>query len=974
MTMFRLIVKIFSVSSLLLLVSLKDASAALPPNFDEKLVKSLSLLTDFVFLPDGQMLISEKNGKIHVMENPLSLDSGIRTVMNLEGVICNNGERGVNSMLVDPNFNSNRYVYVYYTWNKNNFCGTDSDQAPVNRLSRFTLANDFSFGSEKHLVQTDPVVKQYHNAGGIVWGNDGNIWLVTGDGGEREHNFYTAAGQRPDNLRAKLIRITPSGGIPSDNPFRGSNSARCNDTGMTSEGKECQEIYALGLRNPWSMSSDPYVTDKVRLLINDVGGSAWEEVNEAGSDHRAANYGFPVREGPCKLAKTTDCDNQDAEFTSPYYYYIHRTNPDPEKKDEGAGTAGDFLPPNSGWPAEFNGSYFYADFVFNEIYRLVENGGSDCKSCNPPTSRFDAVPFFQVPRITRIHFGPDDNGKKAMYYISHGGDGFSPGIRKIFYAGSANRVPVAKIDANPTFGALPLTVTFDGSSSTDPDGDSLSYEWDLNGNGNVDSTSSSTTFTFENAGMYTGTLTVKDGNGGTSTQTIRIDAGNVPPVPRITMPLDDTLFSVGDVLTLVGSATDEQEGALPDSALEWYVDKYHADHTHPYLAWTSGNNIAIDPAPIPEDFMAATNSFLRIYLKVADSTGLSATVTRDIYPNKVTMDFTSEPSGMTLILDGYEVTTPYTGVSWDKHTLKLEAPDQGLMVFDSWSDAADRVHNIPVGGDVGSSFRAIFRELQLNTILTSASSGITSEDGPVAIDGLNGLTIEQLSNGKLMIMNTINSSMIWESNPSSVTESTYRTFLQSDGNFITRRTTDDAVVWKSQSEGGKVDSSCGSAFLAIEATAQILGVYCGAEDNSSGSLWSIETGPVLAATGAPTLATPTMEPTIETSLPTRMPTGVGADPTAAPAVPMEPTTDVADPTAAPAAPMEPTTDGADNPTTAPAAPMEPTTDEVDDPTAAPAAPTGSGSDRGIDDSAATSGVPTFFFVSMIVLFGIVAAL
>ncbi|KAL3942729.1 MAG: hypothetical protein SGBAC_003136 [Bacillariaceae sp.] len=892
--MLRSIVKIFSAASLLLLLTLKDAvNAEFPPDFDDKQVKSISLLTDFVFLPDGQMLISEKNGKIHVMEDPLSLNSGTRTVANLEGVICTNGERGVNSMLVDPDFNTNRYVYVYYTWNKNDFCGTDSDQAPVNRLSRFVLSDDFSFGSEQHLLQTDPVIKQYHNAGGIVWGSDNNIWLVTGDGGEREHNYYTAAGQRLDNLRAKLIRITPDGDIPSDNPFQGADSVRCNDTGMAETGKECQEIFALGLRNPWSMSMDPKVTDGTRLLINDVGGSAWEEINEAGSGFAKANYGFPVREGPCKLAKTTDCDNQDAEFTSPFYYYIHRPNPDPDLKDEGAGTAGDFLPPDSGWPAEFDGSYFYADFVFNSIYRLIETDRSDCKSCDPPTSRFDAESFYEAPRITRIHFGPDSDGKKALYYISHGGDGFGPGIRKIFFTGTANRLPVANIDASTTYGALPLSVTFDGTGSIDLDGDELSYEWDLDGDGTIDSTSSTASFTFETAGIFTGTLTVTDGKGGSSTETVRIDAGNTPPVLQITMPSEDAIFSVGDIMTLVGSATDAEEGDMPDSALEWYVDKHHADHTHPYLAWTSGNNIPIDPAPIPEDFMAATNSFLRVYLKVADSTGLSATVSRDIQPNKVTMDFTSEPSGMTLILDGFEVTTPYTGVSWDKHEMKLVAPDQGLMVFQSWSDGASQSHNVPVTAG-GASFHAVFRELQLNHIMSSTSPGITSEDEPVAIEGLDGITLEQRATGKLMIMDTVKATMIWESFPdtgTNDTETLYRTYLQNDGNFITKRVADDIVVWKSQNEGGEVDSDCGTTYLAIEAAAQILGIFCGPADTTSGSLWTTESGQVLDPTDSPIAVPATMEPT------TAQESTNDSDPTSAPG-PTGPTAGEADSAAA----------------------------------------------------------------------------
>jgi len=267
---------------------------------------------------------------------------------------------------------------------------------------------------------------------------------------------------------------------------------------------------------------------------------------------------------------------------------------------------------------------------------------------------------------------------------------------------------------------------------------------------------------------------------------------------------------------------------------------------------------------------------------VADSTGLSAEVTRDVQPNKVTMDFTSEPSGMTLILDGYEVTTPYTGVSWDKHELKLQAPHQDQMVFESWSDGGSQIHYITVGAG-GSDFHAVFREWKLNTLLVNGSTGITSDDGPVAIDGLEGVVIEQLANGKLVVMNSIDAITIWESNPTSDVEDTYRTSLQSDGNMITRRLSDNAIVWASQDVGGGVDATCESSFLAIEALAQTLGIYCGTADNNSGSLWTIETEPLFAPSAFPTVAPTTLEPT---RLPTRIPT-TPAEPTADPAQPTQ---------------------------------------------------------------------------------------
>lgn len=847
-----------------LLVS-QPASAALPPDFDDNQVASLGFITDFAFLPGGQLLISEKSGNIFLMEDPLSLGSNLTQVLDISGRICTNGERGINSMLIDPNFNSNRYVYVWYTWNWNNSCGTDSDDSPVNRLSRYSLTGDFKFdeSTEIKLFQTDPVIKQYHNGGGVVWGNDDNIWLVTGDGGEREYNFYEAAGQKLDNLRAKLIRITPSGGIPADNPYQGPNSVRCSESGQTSEGKECQEIFALGLRNPWGLSIDPNDKSATRLMIIDVGGSKWEEVNLAGSDYPKRNYGFPVREGPCPLAETEECDNQDANFTGPYYFYIHLPNPDSTQKDMGACTAGDFIPAESGWPTEYDGQYFYADFVFNWIYILQDNEGSDCLSCNPPTSRFSGEEFIEVPRVTRIHFGPDVDGTKALYYATLGGNGMDGGLRKISYTGTANRGPEARISASPTYGAVPLTVTFDGSGGSDADGDALLFEWDFDGDGSVDSTSITTSFTFTTAGIYIVELTVNDQKGLNSSVTVRINAGNTPPQPVIASPAEGTTFSVGQVFTLVGSATDAEEGPLPDSSLEWLVDKHHAEHFHPYLQWTTGNSITIDAAPGPEDFIAATNSYLKVHLKAVDSTGLSTEVTRIIEPLKVNVEFDSDPSGLELILDGYKVTTPYTAVTWANHELKLEARNQGNNMFTNWSDGGGKSHFIKVGNKT-TSYTALFRPLDLMPVFKSGSAPLTSEDPPSPIDGITGVFIQQLRNGKVVIINS--ERVIWESNPSSTLDDSYRTSLQSDGNFITRRSSDLQVVWKSQSEGGEIYESCGTAFVALEAGAQTLGIYCGNEDSITDILWVTETEPMeLVTSTSPTTSPPTPGPTTSAS-------------------------------------------------------------------------------------------------------------
>ena len=148
-------------------------------------------------------------------------------------------------------------------------------------------------------------------------------------------------------------------------------------------------------------------------------------------------------------------------------------------------------------------------------------------------------------------------------------------IHRIKYVG-ANNPPTAVANATPTSGSAPLEVNFDGTSSSDADGDTLSYEWDLDGDGAYDdSTSPSSTHTYQESGSYTASLRVSDPNGASDTNSVIIDVGSTPPVATIEAPLPTTTWKVGDVIDFSGSATDEQDGTLPASALSWDLIMNH---------------------------------------------------------------------------------------------------------------------------------------------------------------------------------------------------------------------------------------------------------------------------------------------------------------------------------------------------------------------------------------------------------------
>ena len=135
-------------------------------------------------------------------------------------------------------------------------------------------------------------------------------------------------------------------------------------------------------------------------------------------------------------------------------------------------------------------------------------------------------------------FGPYA-GTQALYYVTRA----TNEVRRITYTGSANRSPVATATTTPRYGALPLNVSFNGSGSSDPDGNPLTFRWDFK-DGSAVATSPNPSHVFTTAGTYMVQLTVDDGKGGTNTTTVRVDAGDLPPVPVITSPTVSQQFSV----------------------------------------------------------------------------------------------------------------------------------------------------------------------------------------------------------------------------------------------------------------------------------------------------------------------------------------------------------------------------------------------------------------------------------------------
>jgi PKD repeat protein len=206
------------------------------------------------------------------------------------------------------------------------------------------------------------------------------------------------------------------------------------------------------------------------------------------------------------------------------------------------------------------------------------------------------------------------------------------------------------------------------------------------------------THRYTGAGTYTATLVVVDGRGGTSSPVSKpINVGNGAPQPVIISPLASTQFAVGQGITLTGSATDPEQGPLPNTALSWTVLQHHASHTHPFLGPIPGNGITFT-APAPEDLAAAANSYLEIRLTATDSSGASTTVSQLLQPRKVALTFATNPSGLSLTVGGTAMTGPTTITSWQGWQLNVSATNQvyggRTYRFSNWSDGGAASHSI----------------------------------------------------------------------------------------------------------------------------------------------------------------------------------------------------------------------------------------------------------------------------------------
>ena len=235
---------------------------AVPAGFAQSLVASgLTSPSAMEFAPDGRLFVTLQDGTIRVVKDGAMLPTPFATVNEDSG-----GEKGLLGITFDPDFDTNRYVYVYYT---------KDDPAPLvahNVVSRFTAGGDVAVaGSEQVLFELPDVGSAiWHMGGAMHFGPDGKLYVAVGD------YQNPSSAQSLSVPTGKILRINKDGSIPTDNPFYGQT------TGVN------RATWATGLRNPFTTAFQPGTG---RFYINDVGNAAFEEVNQGLAGR---NYEWPT--------------------------------------------------------------------------------------------------------------------------------------------------------------------------------------------------------------------------------------------------------------------------------------------------------------------------------------------------------------------------------------------------------------------------------------------------------------------------------------------------------------------------------------------------------------------------------------------------------------------------------------------------------------------------------------------------------
>jgi glucose/arabinose dehydrogenase len=231
---------------------LLPAKEELPREALSVVATDLDIPWDIAFV-DGGMLITERSGHVQLIR-----DDGTRKEISVEGV-RERGEGGLLGMTLHPNFEQNRYAYLYMS--------SPSGDGTTNRVIRYRY-QDETLTEDRVIIDGIPGAI-YHDGGRMEFGPDDLLYVTTGDATE------PAIAQDRDSLGGKILRLNDDGSTPTGNPFG-------------------TAVYSYGHRNPQGLAWDA----RGRLWSTEHGRSGIRSgLDEINLITAGANYGWPAIEG-----------------------------------------------------------------------------------------------------------------------------------------------------------------------------------------------------------------------------------------------------------------------------------------------------------------------------------------------------------------------------------------------------------------------------------------------------------------------------------------------------------------------------------------------------------------------------------------------------------------------------------------------------------------------------------------------------
>ena len=226
----------------------------------ETVVSNLEVPWSIVWAPDGRMFFTERPGRVRVYEKGQLATAPVLTITDVE----ESGESGLMSMVLHPDFSTNRWIYLAYTFS------AGGQRVRVVRYRE--TAEGFT---ERTVIVDDIPAARFHAGCRIRFGPDRKLYITTGDATER------SLAQRLDSLAGKTLRVNDDGAIPSDNPFVGQRNSR-------------GEIWSIGHRNSQGLDWQPDTNLMFQTEHGPSGFDGPEGGDEVNIVEKGKNYGWPV--------------------------------------------------------------------------------------------------------------------------------------------------------------------------------------------------------------------------------------------------------------------------------------------------------------------------------------------------------------------------------------------------------------------------------------------------------------------------------------------------------------------------------------------------------------------------------------------------------------------------------------------------------------------------------------------------------